>query len=91
MQSVVALQNAYARALLVDREALTGFQETNDVLMAEWVLKEAYETDVRSLTAEARIRVGGALDPIQAFRASGYRDGAARARTTDSYVPPQSL
>ena len=91
LQSVITLQNAYVRALLVDREALSEFQETNDVLMAETTLKEAYETDVRPLAAEARLRAGGALDPIQAFRASGYRDAAARTRTTDGYSPPQSL
>lgn len=91
LQSVVALQNAYAGALLVDREALSEFQETNDVLMAEATLKEAFETDVRSLTAEARLRGGGALDPIRAFRTSGYRDAVARVRATDVYVPPQSL
>jgi len=91
LQSVVALQNAYARALLVDREALSEFQETNDVMMAEEVLKNAYETDVRSLTAEARFRSGGAIDPIQAFRASEYREAAAVLRSTDAYSPPQSL
>ena len=71
LQSVVALQNAYARALLVDRARLSEYQETNDVLMAERTLTEAYETDVRPLTAEARLRAGGALDPVRAFRESG--------------------
>ena len=41
--------------------------------MAERTLKRAYETDVRPLVAEARRRRGGALDPVLAFRASGYR------------------
>jgi L-rhamnose isomerase/sugar isomerase len=91
LQSVVALQNAYARALLVDREQLAELQRTNDVMMAERALTEAYETDVRSLTAEARLRNGGALDPVGAFRDSGYRDGVARARTSSTYVPPKSL
>jgi len=91
LQSVVALQNAYARALLVDRERLTEFQQANDVMMAERALTEAYETDVRALTAEVRLRGGGALDPIRAFRDSGYRDEVARTRTSAAYVPPKSL
>ncbi len=91
LQSVVALQNAYARALLVDRVMLAEFQQANDVMMAERTLAEAYETDVRPLTAEARLRSGGALDPIGAFRESGYRDNVARTRCASGYVPPQSL
>jgi len=91
LQSVVALQNAYARALLVDRARLSEFQQSNDVMMAERALIEAYETDVRSLTAEARLRGGGALDPVRTFRDAGYREAVARARTARVYVPPKSL
>jgi L-rhamnose isomerase/sugar isomerase len=91
LQSVVALQNAYARALLVDRKRLDACQASNDVLMAERALTEAYETDVRPLTAEARLRGGAALDPVAAFRESGYRDRVARARSARAYAPPQSL
>jgi L-rhamnose isomerase/sugar isomerase len=91
LQSVVALQNVYARALLVDRTLLSEFQESNDVMMAERTLTEAYETDVRSLTAEARLRNGGAIDPVWAFRDSGYRESVTRARTLGAYVPPKSL
>jgi len=91
LQSVVALQNAYARALLVDRARLAEAQQANDVMMAERALTEAYETDVRSLAAEARLRNGGAIDPVRAFRESGYRDSVARTRASDVYVPPKSL
>ena len=91
LQSVVALQAAYARALLVDRAHLAECQQTNDVIMAERTLTEAYETDVRPLTAEARLRSGGALDPVSAFRDSGYRDRVAGARVASTYAPPQSL
>jgi len=91
LQSIVAVQNAYARALLVDRGALVEFQDSNDVMMAEKTLTEAFETDVRSLTAEARIQNGGALDPIQTFRDSSYREKVAAARSSGGYVPPQSL
>ncbi len=91
LQSVVELQQAYARALLVDRKALSEFQDTNDVLMAEATLKEAFETDVRPLAAEARLRGGGALDPIRVYRESGYREASTRARVAAAYLPPQSL
>ena len=91
LQSVVALQNAYARALLVNRAALSEFQDSNDVMMAERTLTEAYETDVRPLTAQARLRAGGALDPVRAFRDSGYRADVAQSRSAGDCVPPKSI
>ena len=91
LQTVDQLQQAYAKALLVDRPALEAYQDAGDVLMAERTLKDAYETDVRPLVAEARLRAGGAADPVAAFRASGYRDRVARERGTGAYTAPQSL
>jgi len=73
LQTVDQLQQAYAKACLVDHDELASHQASGDVLMAERTLKRAYETDVRPLVAEARRRRGGALDPVLAFRASGYR------------------
>jgi L-rhamnose isomerase/sugar isomerase len=91
LQSVMALQNAYARALLVDRARLAECQDANDVIMAEYALTEAYQTDVRPLTAAARLKDGGALDPVSAFRDSGYRAQAAQLRSAADYAPPKSL
>lgn len=91
LQSVMQLQLAHAKALLVDRQALEECQESNDVLMAESTIKAAYETDVRPLIAEVRRRKGGAVNPIEAYRASGYRDAKSSERTTINYAPPQSL
>jgi L-rhamnose isomerase/sugar isomerase len=91
LQTVDNLQRAYAKALLVDREALDHHQEKNDVLMAELTLRTAFETDVRPLVAELRRQQGGALDPVATFRASRYRAQVARARSRTDYVPPQSL
>lgn len=91
LMTVDNLRQSYAKALLVDRAALAYYQDTNDVVMAEQVLKAAYETDVRPLVAEARQRSGGALNPIAAFRASGYRAAKATERTGVAYAPPQSL
>lgn len=91
LQSVVALQRAYAQALLVDRAALATYQEENDVLMAEETLKRAFQTDVEPLIAEVRRRRGGAIDPVGVFRESGYRKQMAEERQMGAYVPPQSL
>jgi len=81
IQSVLNVQTAYAKALLVDRAALQKAQEAGDVLAAYCVLQAAYETDVRPLLAEARVRQGLAPDPIAAFRASGYAERVAHERS----------
>lgn len=78
--SITNIQTAFAKALLVDRETLNACQESNDVWMAEATLRDAFETDVRPLVAEARRRKGGALEPVAAFRASGYRAEKAKQR-----------
>jgi L-rhamnose isomerase/sugar isomerase len=91
LQTVDQLQLAYAKALLVDPDALAGYQESGDVMMAERTLKRAFETDARPLIAEARLRGGGALDPIAAFRASGYRAQVAAERGSTHHAPPASL
>jgi L-rhamnose isomerase / sugar isomerase len=76
--SVVNLQEAYAKALLVDREALAAAQAEGDVLGGHEVLLDAFRTDVRPLCAKARAALGAAEDPVAALRESGY---AARMAT----------
>lgn len=73
MLSATEVQRAYAQALLVDRDALEAFQEDNDALMATQTLKAAYRTDVEPILAMARLNAGGAIDPVSAYRAAGYR------------------
>lgn len=80
MLSAVEVQRAYAQALLVDRKALEGYQEDNDALMAMQTLKAAYRTDVEPILAMARLNAGGAIDPVAAYRASGYRRKVAAER-----------
>lgn len=80
MNSAIEVQRACIQALLVDREALHGYRQDNDALMASETLKAAFRTDVGPLLAEARKRNGGAIDPIQTFRASGYRAQVANER-----------
>jgi L-rhamnose isomerase / sugar isomerase len=78
--SVVNLQEAYAKALLVDRDALAAAQAEGDVLGAHEVLLDAYKTDVRELCAAAREANGASADPVAALRASGYVARVADAR-----------
>ncbi|KAJ36985.1 sugar isomerase, partial [Agrobacterium tumefaciens] len=80
ISSANEIRRAYAQALLVDRVALDGYQQDNDALMASDVLKRAYRTDVEPILAQARQLAGGAIDPIAAYRASGYRKQVAAKR-----------
>ncbi|MGB3830965.1 MAG: L-rhamnose catabolism isomerase [Mesorhizobium sp.] len=80
MLSAVEVQRAYAQALLVDRQALRGFQDENDALMATQTLKAAFRTDVEPILAMARFEAGGAIDPVGAYRAAGYRARVAGER-----------
>lgn len=78
--STVELQRARAQALLVDRSALDELQQRNDALAAAQLLKQAYTTDVGPILARARLSRGGAIDPIAALRASGYRAACTARR-----------
>jgi L-rhamnose isomerase/sugar isomerase len=80
MLSALEVKRAYAQALLVDRKALEQHQEANDALMATQTLKAAYRTDVEPILAMARLNAGGAIDPVAAYRASGYRAKVASER-----------
>jgi len=78
--SVVNLQEAYAKALLVDRTALAEAQERGDVLGGHEVLLDAYRTDVRPLCAKVRAEGGAEEDPVAAHRASGYVERVSAER-----------
>jgi L-rhamnose isomerase/sugar isomerase len=80
MTSAIELQRAYAQALIVDRAALREHQAANDVLMAAQTLKRGFTTDVSPILAQARASRGAAIDPVGAYRASGYRAQCATAR-----------
>ncbi len=81
--SVVNLQEAYAKARLVDRDALRAAQQAGDVLGGHEVLLDAYKTDVRDACAAARVALGAAEDPIKSLRESGYAGRVARERDTE--------
>ncbi|SFU91795.1 L-rhamnose isomerase / sugar isomerase [Pseudoduganella namucuonensis] len=80
MSSAVEVQRAFVQAALVDRAALKQHQDNNDALQSAQALKHAYRTDVSAILAMARVRSGGAADPVALYRASGYREQAAVRR-----------
>ncbi|MFI6923435.1 L-rhamnose isomerase [Nonomuraea spiralis] len=80
IRSVMNVQEATAKALLVDRDALAAAQAGGDVLGANAVLMDAYNTDVRPLLAEMREEAGLAPDPMAAYAKSGYFEKIAAER-----------
>ena len=80
LQSVEAIKIAYAQALLVDRQALKNAQQQNDVVRAQEILQNAFRTDVRPLVAEARLRQGAALKPIDLFNDLNIREKLIEVR-----------
>jgi L-rhamnose isomerase/sugar isomerase len=72
IRSIMNVQEATAKALLVDRAALASAQAGGDVLGANAVLMDAYNTDVRPLLAEIRTEMGLDPDPVAAYARSGY-------------------
>jgi len=80
IRSVMNVQEATAKALLVDRVALAAAQAAGDVLGSNAVLMDAYNTDVRPLLAELREEQGLAADPMRAYAGSGYAEKIAAER-----------
>ncbi len=73
IQSVEAIETAYAKALLIDQKALEKAQLANDVVASQRILQDAFQSDVKIILAEARLRNGAALDPIEAYRKMDVR------------------
>ena len=82
IQSVLNIQTAYAKALLVDEARLAEAQLEGDVLGAHRILADAFETDVRPLLGRLRDQLGVPEDPLAAFRDGGYEAALARERGT---------
>lgn len=80
IQTVMNIQTAFAKALLVDRKALEAAQSNYDTVECERVLQAAYQTDVTSLLAKAREEMGIGPDPIMAYRQSGYQERIVKER-----------
>ena len=80
IRSVMNVQEATAKALLIDHEALTAAQLDGDVLGAHAVFMDAYATDVRQLLAEVRAGQGLDPDPVAAYHRSGYYEAVCAER-----------
>ena len=78
--SVLNCQEAYAKALLVPRKQLADAQGAGEVLYAHHLITEAYRTDVRPLVAQVREEMGVPVDPIAAYRSSGYEEKIRQER-----------
>ncbi|MDI5963803.1 L-rhamnose isomerase [Streptomyces sp. SL13] len=84
IRSVMNVQEATAKALLVDLDALRAAQRDGDVLTANAVLMDAYNTDVRPLLAELRGELGLPADPVAGYRASGWQERIVAERVGGS-------
>lgn len=80
LSSAEAIGQSFAKALLVDREALHGAQEANDTMMAFQALRRAYNVDVSPILAKVRLESGGAIDPLSVYRDSNWRNRKAQER-----------
>ncbi|MCW3060577.1 MAG: L-rhamnose isomerase [Capsulimonas sp.] len=82
IQSLVALQTSYAKALLIDRAALRTAQETDDLIVAEEIIKDSFATDVRPLLWKVRsdLNLPSPADPLRGFLESGYIEKKASER-----------
>jgi len=80
IQTVMQIQSAYAKAMLVDRRKLHEAQVAQDVVTAEMCLQEAFATDVEPLLRRVREEMGLNPNPLEAFRASGYWEKVSRER-----------
>lgn len=80
LSSAETITACFAKALLVDREALHAAQEANDTMMAFQALRRAYNVDVAPIIAKARLEAGGAIDVLSTYRASLWRERKAQER-----------
>jgi L-rhamnose isomerase/sugar isomerase len=80
LSSAEAITAAYAKAVLVDREALHAAQQANDTMMGFQALRRAYNVDVGPILAMARVEAGGAVDVLAAYRDSDWRERKAQER-----------
>jgi L-rhamnose isomerase/sugar isomerase len=84
IQSLVALQISYAKALIVNRPALAAAQEADDIVTAEEIIKSAFAADVRPLLWKVRsdLNLPDPSDPVRGFVESGYAAAKAQERGT---------
>ncbi len=81
IRSVMNVQEAAAKVLLVDAEGLASAQAAGDVLGANAVFMDAFATDVRPLLGELRAEAGLDPEPVAAYHRSGYFETVCAERT----------
>ena len=89
IQSAVNLQEAYAKALLVDRAALAEAQDSNRIIDAEEVIRAAWTADVKPILEFARMKLGLNPDPLGAYRKSGYYGKILEQRSAPAPSKPR--
>ena len=80
IKSLMNVETAYAKALLVNRRALHEAQAVGDVMLGNEIVMSAYETDVRPILSKVRTEMGRDVNPLMAYRRSGYAKKIAEAR-----------
>ena len=80
VQTVVAAQELWLKAALVDRDQLAALQQSCDLVAAEELFRGAFWRDVRPMVAEWRVARGLPADPLVALRESGYVERVSRER-----------
>lgn len=80
LSSAEAIASCFAKALLVDRDALHAAQHDNDTMMAFQALRQAYNIDVAPILGKARLEAGGAIDALATYRTSQWRERKAQER-----------
>ena len=84
LQSIDAILESFAKALLIDQKALHQAQQYNDVVMCQELLQNAFKTDVRPLIREMRLRKGGALNTVEVYRKTKQRQIRIQQRGADA-------
>lgn len=80
LQSLEAIQEAYAKALLINQDELKAAQLAHDVVLCQEILQNAFRTDVRPLLQQARLQSGGALRPLETYRKLKIREELIKER-----------
>jgi len=84
LQSLDAILEAFAKALLVDQTALKQAQEQNDVVVCQELIQNAFKTDVRPLVRQMRKRAGAAIKPLVVYRKTQQREIRIQNRGLDA-------
>ncbi len=81
IQTVTMAQQLYSKAALVDHDALAVAQSKSELVKAESLLQDAFATDVRPAIKQWRAAKGLPVDPMAAFRQSGYLEQITKERS----------